>query len=43
MIHPLVLGAGARLFEDETDARSLRVVDSRTLASGVVSVTYEPA
>jgi dihydrofolate reductase len=43
MIHPLVLGTGARLFEDETDARSLRVVESRTLGSGVVSVTYEPA
>jgi dihydrofolate reductase len=43
MIHPIVLGAGARLFEDETDQRRLRVVESRTLGTGVVSVTYEPA
>ncbi|MCW2860850.1 MAG: deaminase-reductase protein [Actinoallomurus sp.] len=43
MIHPLVLGTGARLFEDEKDRRKLRLVDSRTLSTGVVSVTYEPA
>jgi dihydrofolate reductase len=41
-IHPIVLGTGSRLFEDETDARRLRVVESTTLGSGVVSVTYEP-
>ncbi|MDN3357208.1 dihydrofolate reductase family protein [Actinomadura sp. DC4] len=41
-IHPIVLGTGARLFEDEKDRRRLRLVDSRTFRSGVVSVTYEP-
>lgn len=43
MVHPVVLGTGAHLFEDETDARRLRLVETRTLGSGVVSVTYEPA
>jgi dihydrofolate reductase len=43
MIHPIVLGTGARLFDDEKDQRKLRLVESRTLGTGVVSVTYEPA
>ncbi|KAB2345097.1 dihydrofolate reductase family protein [Actinomadura rudentiformis] len=38
-IHPLVLGAGRRLFEDSTTA-SLRLVDSVTTATGVVIAIY---
>jgi dihydrofolate reductase len=40
-IHPLVLGAGSRLFNDGPFA--LRLVDSRTTSTGVVIATYEPA
>jgi dihydrofolate reductase len=42
MIHPLVLGGGKRLFEDG-DYKPLELVDSRTFASGVVSLAYRPA
>jgi dihydrofolate reductase len=42
MIHPLVLGAGRRLFPEGVHA-SLRLTDSVTTAAGVVIATYEPA
>ena len=42
MVHPLVLGGGKRLFEDG-DYMPLELVDSRTFASGVVSLAYRPA
>jgi dihydrofolate reductase len=40
MIHPIVLGTGARLFDGRTDRMELELKDSRTLGTGVVSVTY---
>jgi dihydrofolate reductase len=41
MIHPLVLGSGRRLFQDELDA-SLRLIGSATTsAAGVVIAVYE--
>jgi dihydrofolate reductase len=43
MVHPIVLGSGMRLFEEMTGRISLKLVDSRTLSTGVVSVTYQPA
>jgi dihydrofolate reductase len=39
-IHPLVLGTGARLFDDETGRMELRLKDSRTLSTGVIAATY---
>ena len=42
MIHPLVLGAGRRLFPGGTQA-SLRLVDSITTSTGVLIATYERA
>ena len=42
MIHPLVLGAGRRLFAGRTQA-SLRLIDSSTTSTGVLIVSYEPA
>jgi dihydrofolate reductase len=42
MIHPLVLGAGRRLFPGGRQA-SLQLVDCTTTASGVLIATYEPA
>ena len=41
-IHPLVLGAGRRLFADGGPGASLRLIDSRTTTTGVVVATYEP-
>ena len=42
MIHPLVLGAGRRLFPEGAHA-SLRLTDSVTTTTGVVIATYEQA
>jgi dihydrofolate reductase len=41
MIHPVVVGRGARLFEDGLES-TLELVDSTTFTTGVVSVTYQP-
>jgi dihydrofolate reductase len=40
MIHPVVLGTGARLFDGQTDRMDLKLQDSRTLGTGVISATY---
>jgi dihydrofolate reductase len=41
MIHPLVLGAGRRLFPDGGAPPSLRLVDSTPPTTGVLVATYE--
>ena len=43
MIHPVVVGGGKRLFEDESEHKALKLVDSKTFATGVVYLTYRPA
>ncbi len=43
MIHPLVLGAGRRLFPEAGAPATLRLLDSVTTTTGVVIATYEPA
>lgn len=42
MIHPVVLGAGLRLFEGDAGQMKLEVTSSRTFGTGVLSVTYRP-
>jgi dihydrofolate reductase len=42
MVHPVVVGAGKRLFGETSDKRPLRLVDSKQLGAGVVILTYEP-
>ena len=42
LIHPLVLGAGRRLFADDAAFATLRLVDSVTTTTGVIMATYEP-
>jgi dihydrofolate reductase len=42
-IHPIVVGSGMRLFDGITDQVRLDLVDSKTLSTGVVGVTYHPA
>src|SRR5919109_4362257 len=42
LIHPLVLGAGRRLFADGGPPASLRLVDSTVSTTGVLIATYEP-
>ena len=43
IIHPVVLGSGKRLFEDEGYRKPLELVDSKTFATGVLYLTYRPA
>ena len=43
LIHPLILGAGQRLFTDAGSLAALRLVDSKTTTTGVVIATYRPA
>jgi len=43
LVYPLVLGAGDRLFAETQDKIALRLVESRPLGGGVVSMIYAPA
>lgn len=42
MIPPVVVGTGRKLFENESDARALRLSDSASFKSGVLSLVYKP-
>ena len=42
MLHPVVVGEGARLF-DEGEKHALELLDSETFGTGVVYATYKPA
>ena len=41
LIHPLVLGSGRRLFDNDGSHVALRLVDTKTSTTGVVIATYE--
>jgi dihydrofolate reductase len=43
MIHPIVIGSGMRLFDEVAGQIPLTLVEERTLDTGVLSVTYQPA
>jgi dihydrofolate reductase len=43
MVFPIVLGSGLRLFGEHDDATTLKLVDSKALASGTVILTYHAA
>ena len=40
LIHPLILGSGRRLFDDDGAFASLRLLDAQTTSKGVVIATY---
>ena len=42
MIHPVVLGAGERLFRETSDKKPLRLVASQTLGEDSSFLTYVP-
>jgi dihydrofolate reductase len=42
MVHPIVVGSGMRLFDGITDQVHLKLMESTTLSTGVLSVTYQP-
>ena len=43
MVHPVVVGAGERLFGETSDKKPLRLVDIRTIGDDLTRVTYQPA
>ena len=43
MVFPIVLGSGKRLFPEGTDTTTLRLLDSKSVGSGVLVLTYERA
>jgi hypothetical protein len=42
-VHPVVVGSGRRLFDDESDPVELALVDSHAYENEVISLTYNPA
>ena len=42
-MHPVVVGSGTRLFDDESDPVKLALTHSHAYRNGVVSLTYRPA
>jgi dihydrofolate reductase len=43
MVFPVVRGSGKRLFRDNNPMQSLKHVNTKTLHSGAVELTYQPA
>ena len=43
MVHPILVGSGKRLFDDEAETNPLELVDSKTFSTGVLYLTYRPA
>ena len=42
LVHPLVVGQGAKLFPDGSPPVSLELADSKTFSTGVLDLTYVP-
>lgn len=40
MLHPVVVGSGKRLFNDETDLTKFKLIESKPTSLGVVLLTY---
>ncbi len=44
MVHPVVLGSGRRLFDNNAETmKALKLAESKTFPSGIVLLTYHPA
>ena len=43
MVHPIVLGAGARLFSDEAERPALRLTHHEAFETGIVILEYVPS
>ena len=44
MVHPVVLGSGRRLFDDNAETmKVLKFADSKTFPSGIILLSYHPA
>jgi dihydrofolate reductase len=43
MVFPVVLGGGKRLFDETSEKKPLRLVDSKVVGDGVAILVYQPA
>jgi dihydrofolate reductase len=43
LVHPIVVGSGKRLFEEGIGQVPLKLVESKTFSTGVLSLAYAPA
>lgn len=43
LVHPVLVGSGRRLFDDDTPHQPLELVSAQTFTTGVVHLTYRPA
>jgi dihydrofolate reductase len=43
LVHPIIVGSGERLFADSHERMALKLLESRTLKTGVLYLTYAPA
>jgi dihydrofolate reductase len=43
MVYPVVLGTGKRLFDETSDKKTLRLVDSKIVGDGVAILVYQPS
>jgi hypothetical protein len=46
MVHPILVGGGKRLFDEEeegAETKPLELVDSKTFSTGVLYLTYRSA
>jgi dihydrofolate reductase len=43
MVFPVVVGGGKRLFEGASDEKALKLIETKTFASGAVVLSYGPA
>jgi dihydrofolate reductase len=42
LVHPIVVGTGMRLFEEEGGSATLQLLDAKTFRTGVLHLTYAP-
>jgi len=43
MVHPVIVGGGKRLFLEGSGMRTLKLMEAKAFASGIVVLTYQPA
>jgi dihydrofolate reductase len=43
MVHPIIVGSGKRLFEEGSEKKALKLLDSKTFSTGVLYLTYQLA
>jgi hypothetical protein len=42
MVFPVIVGKGKRLFQNASEKKSLKLIETKTFSSGVVVLSYQP-